>query len=468
MNQDVPWHTGRRGIGLEGWGARLYGWWVDNMMNTHVVPCPACQTPLNVPPSASGRRARCPACGDRFIIPTRTDLLDDTVSGWIDQDVSDVIDDRDRAADENHASQVRPAIKGEADPKPTEPAAGETIVGVPFDSQGIGQTEKEAAEPRPKPRPIIKQARRAFPDDDESSKYPKNLRTDPKSPHLVVLKCGSAGVRFAFDSKWLSHEGFRTSMPTRCAYSGAADRTKLIARPMVFSDRARGVKTSAADISSVHDVRSLGDAGPRKIMQMMGTMEGMPSPFLYPLPYYISTRYANKTIHCMTRDRPSGGITAEVVIPDAVCALEWLSRVNGVCGEEYEMLERDTSLLHGDLFQELSEVCRGRIQSWCKLRPREVFQVYLNDADFGRLDEGLAGVIVTDQRVVYCKYHHRGQVRLDEEDARIIAKPGGRFYSLTLQVGEQRSRMCKLLKADVPKLESSISKDAVIEVLVMQ
>ena len=81
------------------------------MMNTHVVPCPACQTPLNVPPSAGGRRARCPACGDRFIIPTRTDLLEDTVSGWIEQDVSDVISDRDRESDESHASQVMAAIK---------------------------------------------------------------------------------------------------------------------------------------------------------------------------------------------------------------------------------------------------------------------------------------------------------------------------------------------------------------------
>lgn len=396
--------------------------------------------------------------------------MDDTVSGWIEQDVGDIYEDRDREADASHASQVIPALaEAPNEPEPEEPAspAGETIVGVPFDQQMTEQAKQEASAPKPRPRPVATQSRRSA-DDDDSSKYPRNLRTDPKSPHLVVLKCGSAGVRFAFDAKWLSHEGFRSSMPTRCAYSGASDRTKLIARPMVFADRARGAKTTAAEISSDHDIQSLADAGPRKLMQMMGTMEGMPSPFLYPMPYYISTRHANKTIHCMTRDRPSGGITAEVVIPDAVCALEWLSRVNGVCGEEYEMLERDTSLLHGDKFQELSEVCRGRIQSWCKLRPHEVFQAYLNDADFGRLDEGLAGVIVTDQRVVYCKYHHRGQVRLDEEDAKIVAKPGGRFFSLSLYVGEQRSRMCKLLKADVPKLQSAVSKDSAIEVVVIQ
>jgi len=199
-------------------------------------------------------------------------------------------------------------------------------------------------------------------------------------------------------------------------------------------------------------------------MQMMGTIEGMPNPYLYPMPYYISTRYANKVVHCMTRDRPSGGVTCEVVIPDAVCALEWLSRVNGVCGKEYELLERDTSLLHGDKFQELSEICRSRLQSWCKLRPHEVFQEYLNDADFGRLDEGLAGLIITDQRVVYCKYHHRGQVRLDSEDATIVVRPDGRFFSLYLEVGSDRARMCKLHKADVPKLENAIGKDVPLRV----
>jgi hypothetical protein len=442
-------------------------------MNTHVVPCPACQTPLNVPPSAGGRRARCPACGDRFIIPTRTDLLEDTVSGWIEQDVSDVIDHRNRESDENHASQVarvQAAVK-EAPVETEMPApveehvAGETIVGVPFDKPADTSVKPEPTPPTPRP---VARPRPATTDDDsdEPSQYPRNLRTDPKSPHLVVLKCGSAGVRFAFDAKWLEHEGFRASMPTRCVYSGTAVRAKLIARPMVFADRARGVKTNAADISAGHDIRSLGDSSARDIMQMMGTIEGMPNPFLYPMPYYISTRYANKVIHCMTRDRPSGGITAEVLIPDAVCALEWLSRVNGVCGPEYELLERETSLLHGDRFQELSEICRSRIQSWCKLRPQEVFHLYLNDADFGRLDEGLAGVIVTDQRVVYCKYHHRGQARLDSQDTIIYAKPDGRFYSLYIEIGPERGRMCKLHKADVPKLEAAIGVDAGIKFVV--
>lgn len=442
------------------------------MTNTHVVPCPACQTPLNVPPSAGGRRARCPACGDRFIIPTRTDLLEDTVSGWIEQDVGDVIDDRDRVTDQKQASQVRTAIK-EAPQTPEEadlevieePPAGETIVGVPFDKSLQPQVKPEPTPAQPKPRPAIKLAKKPA-DDNEPSEYPRNLRADPKSPNLVVLRCGSAGVHFAFDAKWLEHEGFRASMPTRCAFSGTAERSKLIARPMIFADRSRGTKTNAADISTGHDIRSLGDSGPREIMQMMGTIEGLPNPFLFPMPYYISTRYANKVIHCMTHDRPSGGITAEVLIPDAVCALEWLSRVNGVCGKEYELLERDTSLLHGDRFQELSEVCRSRIQSWCKLRPQEVFHLYLNDADFGRLDEGLAGIIITDQRVVYCKYHHRGQARLDSDETIIVAKPDGRFYSLYIEVGSERGRMCKLHKADVPKLETAIGNDAGIKVIV--
>lgn len=426
------------------------------MPETHIVPCPACQTPLNVPPSSGGRRARCPACGDRFIIPTRTDLMEDTVSGWIEQDVDDVIESRDREADESHASQVMPALKPviEAEPE-KEQAPGETIVGVPFDQQVIP--------PEPTPRPKVKPRPPTTPEPDESSEYPRNLRTDPKSPHLVVLKCGSAGVRFAFDAKWLAHEGFRASMPIRCVYSGSAERAKLFARPFVFADRSRGTKSNPADIGAPHDIRSLGDADPRQLMQMMGTIEGMPNPFLYCMPYYISTRYANKLVHCMTRDRTSGGITAEIVIPDAVCALEWLARVNGVCGPEYELLERDTSLLHGDKFQELSDVCRGRIQSWCKLRPHEVFQAYFNDADFGRLDEGLAGVIVTDLRVVYCKYHHRGQVRLDNDEALIVAKPEGRHVNISLQLGSDRARMCKLRKDDIAQLETAIGKDAALK-----
>jgi len=439
---------------------------------------------LNVPPSAGGRRARCPACGDRFIIPTRTDLLEDTVSGWIEQDVEDIFEDRIQTPkpDTTTTAPQTPVTPQEKKPEPAQqekttekkqpppaPApqpeqieADETIIGVPFD-HAVTKPVKDSPPPKPVPATPRRPSSRK---DDTGSAYPRNLQTDPNTPHLVVLKCGSAGVRFAFDAKWLNHEGFRASMPVRCVYSGIAERAKLMARPFVFADRSRGTKTNPADISANHDIRSLGDAGTRQIMNMMGTIEGMPSPFLYPMPYYISTRYANKIVHCITRDRPSGGITCEVVIPDAVCALEWLGRVNGVCGKDYEMLERDTSLLHGDRFQELSEVCRQRIQSWCKLRPHEVFELYINDADFGRLDEGLAGIVVTDQRVVYCKYHHRGQVRLDNEQAAIIAKPDGRFYALTLQLGNERGRMCKIHKSDLPKLETAIGKDSPLKLVV--
>ena len=370
-----------------------------------------------------------------------------------------MFDDRDRLEDQKQASQVGPAIQSVA----KEPESGETIMGEPVIKPRADTYEDHRPPPKPKPRPIVKPARR--PNEKEENEYPRNLRVDPKTPHLVVLKCGSSGVRFGFDSKWLAHEGFRASMPVRCAYSGGADRTKLIARPMMFMDRCRSADSNAEELIRRHDIRSLADASPRKIMQMMSTIEGMPNPFLYPMPYYVSTRYANKSIHCMTRDRSSGGITAEIVVPDAVCALEWLARVNGVCGKEYELLERDTSLLHGDLFQTLSETCRGRIQVWCKLRPREVFMAYFNDADFGRMDEGLAGLVVTDQRVVFCKYHHRGQVRLEDEGAMIIVKEDGRFLSLSLQSGEQRQRMCKLHKPDLPKLRDAIKKDAAMKVV---
>ncbi len=432
------------------------------MMNTHVVPCPACQTPLNVPPSAVGKRARCPACGDRFIIPARTDLLDDTLAGWIEHDVDEMIEDRNRQDDQNQESQVRHAIPQpvQAEDEPDASAElDETILGIP-----VVQEPAPAVVERPAPRPKPKAAPK--PDDDSKRDYPKNLRTNPKSPHLVVLKCGSSGVRFAFDAKWLADEGFRASMPMRCIYSGNADRSKLIARPMVFADRSRARKVDVAELCRHLDVRSLGDSSPRELMKMMSAIESMPSPFMYAAPYYISNRYAHKMMHCMTRDRVSGGITAEVIIPDAICALDWLARVNGVCGKEYEMLERDTSMLHGDTFRELSELCRTKIQSWCKLRPREVFQLYLNDADFGRRDEGLAGVIVTDQRIIYCKYHHRGQARLDNEEAVIQAKVDGRFAKLTLQVGDERARMVKLHEADIAKLQNALGKDAKLSVVV--
>jgi hypothetical protein len=458
-----------------------------------LIRCPSCQSALRLPAEAAGHRARCFKCNAEFNVPTVQQLMEDTVYNWIEQDVEEVLENRERLKDQQLAPQAEETSSRQSGVFKTVSAEEGSRPRTPPAPPPAPKTHAKPASP-PKPHresshhrwpmkraeaepiaPPEHESKIAFPrvmvsPDDSAlaapAVYPTNLHVEGRIPHLVVNKVDTGGVRFAFDSAWLAHDGFRASMPMRCVFSGSADRTRLIARPLLFLDRSLAGKLSLEQVNSQHEIRTLGDRSPREIMQAMAMIEAMPRPFLFPMPYYVSTKYAHRSLHSRTVDRVSGAITCQVLIPDAVCGLDWLSHVNGVCGPEYHLLLRDVSMLHGDAWRELSDECRQRINVWCKLGPHEIFRRYFNDADFGRRDEGLAGLVLTDHRMVFCKYHHRGQLPLDADDASLLIRCDPRFASVTLIVGSQRSRVIKLHRHDVEPLVKELANSEKISVVV--
>jgi hypothetical protein len=281
-----------------------------------------------------------------------------------------------------------------------------------------------------------------------------------------VLSVDSAGVRFGFDSIWLHHMGFRTSIPTQCVFSGEADRDSLIARPLIFVDQARSDnhRQLAQQLTDAREHRIVSERSSAELIHRMGTLENLPHPFDKPMPYYVSTRFANMALHCETRARGDGQVTCEVVVPDARTARQWLANVNGICGPEYAMLAEDMSLLHGEVWKQLAEKTRQRILAWCKLRPREEVRLYLNDADLGHHDEGLGGLLLTDQRLVFCKHHHRGQVDRDQQPATIHVQSEGPFALLKLDMNGRRTRMIKARHSELATLTEELASGGQITV----
>lgn len=276
-------------------------------------------------------------------------------------------------------------------------------------------------------------------------------------PRLAVQRITPTGVRFAFDARCLESEGFRLSLPIRCVFGGDTDRNHLIARPLVFMDQCMAKVATAESITSNHECRELGDRHPRQWIRQMGRLDKMPKPFDLPLIYYVSHQYAHLSLHCETHPA-SEGTRCEVLVPDANTALNWLMRVNGVCGEDYHHLEEEVSLLHGSGWKTLSEQCRQRLQIWCKLKPREQFLTYYNDADFNRRDEGLAGLVLTNQRIIFCKYHTRGRLPLNADHIQLISKSVGSFCELYVKIRGRTSRMVKLRPEDYQDLVKRINE----------
>lgn len=486
-------------------------------MDTMMVHCTGCRAVLRVPADTSGRWARCPACKTKFRIPEPDELLDETVSSWLEQEtetlhrmeedgrLSEVgagasshetvyaaaVDPRSPAppkpdvpdvvagssvpiepGTESHpGSTVRrqskhvywrrkPTAKpsgGAADAPPPPPPSHKPEKPLPVERVPVVPTARSGGKPGPASPPATVEVPALSKAGHLALTYPTSLERDPVAPHLVVTKTSHAGITLAFDAVWLNHEAFRAAIPVRCVFCGRTKREELIARPLLFLDRALVDKATMEQVAATHEHRQIGDRTARQIAQHMGELSHMPPPFNSAMPVFVSTRYAHLPIHCMTRNRSDGGITCEVLIPDPHTALNWLVNVNGMCGPEYELLERECSLLHGEAWRSLTDTCRDRIGYWCKLQPGEQFRQFITDSDFGKRDEGLGGLVLTDQRLVYCKYHHRGQVLLDDEATLRIKVEGG-FATLSLITGNDRVRMVKIAEHELTALLDTVAQ----------
>src|SRR6185369_4240470 len=87
---------------------------------------------------------------------------------------------------------------------------------------------------------------------------------------------------------------------------------------------------------------------------------------------------------------------------------------------------------------------------------REKFLLYLNDGDFSSHDQGLAGVVLTDQRLIFHKHHHSGQAVLDQA-ARLLVRNHGQFSTLTLDTAGTRSKVGRLHTPDVAMLVEALN-----------
>ena len=271
-------------------------------------------------------------------------------------------------------------------------------------------------------------------------------------PELLVLNCTQEGVKFAFDSIWMEHPGFRVSFPQRCAFTGQVLTDEYVVRPLVFADRSQARIRSARDVEVKHEQFVKGTRSRNEVVNLMGKLEWLPQPFNLPLPYYVVNRSILRALECTTVSRrEDGGITCEVTIPDGQAALEWLLRVNGATGLEYSLLEEAVGRLWSDAWKLLADKTRERLTVWCAFEPMESFKLFVSDAEFSKKDLGLGGIVITDRRLIYCKYKVRGDARFSSGGIVQLVTEGD-YAIVTLKTPEHNKKIVKVMLDDLPAI----------------
>lgn len=294
----------------------------------------------------------------------------------------------------------------------------------------------------------------------ESSDFPQELQPQEARPHLVVRRVSVDGVLLAFDAKWLHHDRFRWSVPVRSAFNGEPDREKLTARPMVFLDAVVDPAPRARPIELRYEeevVRK--EDTPWGIAGRMGLLQNLRSPFDRPIVYYAHGDASLPAMSCRVRalgDERHVQV-CEVLVPNGRVAIEWLAAVNGNCGEEYPLLCEEIERSGQTAWDELPQKVRDRLEPWCGFQRGERFLAYFNDPDFSSSEKGLAGVVVTDKRLIYHKYRRLRSVSL-HSPATLHLRKDGIVTRLTVTAGERRAKAGKMSHGLVSEFLQALPK----------
>lgn len=449
------------------------------------IHCPQCRVRLEIPDAAGGKAARCPACKIKFRVPDPGEMLDESVVCWLDLDRLHADEDRDETLD---ATRVHAALSAEQTSagRAVDQSAGDSASAEQAGQSGTYGLADPSSDPAPAPAPdqpvedkLSLDEAMAEPqpsagghgsfvavDIDEVMPRPSAEPSTPPAPanrepadpsraHLQVVDVGAFGVRLRFHVGMFDLPGFRASMPMKCIAAGPSDH--LVARPLPWIDKATGHFTNPGELEARYELNVRPHQSPREVLSLMATLDELPTPFNQPIPYYVSRQKAKDvSLHCETFGTREG-VQCEVTIPSGAYALEWLGRVNGVCGEDYAQLEAEVLKFDAKAWRTIPPQVRHRLNVWFDFQAGEQFLGYFNDSDFAKNEAGLAGVVMTDRRVVYCKYHHHGQFNLDE-DVLIAAIVDGQFVDLKAKHAGGTRRLVRLRRGDAITLANMLRK----------
>jgi len=492
------------------------------VMETLQIHCPSCGVRLDVPVNAGGRPARCPKCKTRFRVPEPHVMLDETVTCWLNLDQIHKEEDREEQFDEHLLTRMQAEDEAEGDvpaeragdwgssviahvtpdaPSPVTPAVPatprktetihssnaavysqaspppppEVTCKARDDIAGSPPPEGQEEGVKPRDRVVRRVVRRQNNGETNSANgaatgwaggaIPRGdsrhiLPADPEMNRvkLYVLGVGAYGVRFGFSCHLLDNAAFRASMPMRGVVSGESDASKLIARPLAWVDKATGHFTNPGELEARYEVRVKLNQTPGEVVESMRPMDELPTPFNLPMPYYVGREDTGQgSLHCETVATPHG-IQCEVSIPSIRYAMDWLGRVNGVCGPEYRQLETEAMKFEAGAWRTIPQQVRHRLAIWFEFQGDEQFLAYFGDSDFAKSDLGLAGLIVTTRRIVWCKYHHHGSASM-EETGLLTAVERGRFADLNYRGPDgSRRKMVRLRCEDVDALADLLTE----------
>ena len=323
-----------------------------------IIACPSCSQKYRVPERRIGARAVCKKCGQRFKIAVDAPIDEDTLFGWM----------------------------MEGDPG-SRSVMGSTAIFEDTKEQNRGPPP--TAEPAP----------------------PKAVRT----PRVHFDRIDEIGAYFEFPSEKLTDRDLRMSVPQRCAH--CLSRKNLNVHNMIWGDklpRRDAITLREAEFKTVRSLSTLLQAYDDKWFDHLDEVDMLPSPFSLPFPYFVCRDCSSVgTVTCHILNH-GGREFCQIAIANLNIAAEFYRNNGGRDTPAYRQLLLAARQQRDNQWSALPFTVRARISHWFTLEDGESFMGYFADSDFSRSEAGMAGLLLTNRRMVYKKYTARREYALAE------------------------------------------------------
>lgn len=360
-------------------------------MSERRVECPGCRTLLSVPADLASRKVRCSFCRTVFDVtqPKRTMVDDDIIAGWL----KDWTPDRDSEVADAHF-----------DPK------DETHMAVAFDAAHCKLRGGVGDDLVPVPTP------------SGDGKAGREIR-------LVHLDGASAEMEFPAD-RLISAE-FRLSIPRLCMRCNS--RKRLGAHVVVFTPN---LVSRDVDLAAEHGVgqlslspEELGQLAGEELLARLPKVPNAPFPANLPMPYFVCEKCSPMNLVrgvIVTHEQPGHGC-CRLRLRNLLMAAGFYSTVGDRGGDDYARLAEAAQSGQDDPWNSLPSDAQHRIEQWFRPHMGEAMLAFVPDGDFSRSETGMAGILVTDRRLIYHRPPRHREVVKGESITATISSQGDKY-----------------------------------------
>ena len=368
------------------------------------VRCPGCQVLLDLPPAEGALVVRCPKCRESFRVPppAARPSVDDTIAGWLT--------DGDSEDDEPAAAKA-----------PSRPAGG--------DASG----------------PAVSVA-------------PKPPRQASKSP-IRVVKVARNAVLFEFPARRLREPAFRCGMPRRCMRCETTAR--VFAHVIIYSSTlGEGLTPEAARAAGALALRdeSAKDLPDDQLLERLPRVPNVVPPADQPMPYWLCDRcHEGGAIAGQIRVNPDTGEgNCRLLMSNLRVAHDFLMAVGGEDAPGCAELAKAVRKTQESPWDSLTVAVRNRLEQWYSPKSSEQFIVYVPDRDRAPSEDGCAGIVITNQRLIHRLDLRRHEIPSSEPVVITVAQDGYR-YAIRLSTPAWQVRRLCLDKEGLRRLRRGLS-----------